>query len=45
MSTFLVVIIIAIDGVMFSAPIADGIAAVLCIFFIVREFKNMGKER
>ena len=29
---------IGIEGVMFSAPIADGIAAVLCIFFIVKEF-------
>ena len=38
-------VFMGIDGVMFSAPIADGIAAVLCIFFIVREFKNMGKER
>lgn len=31
-----------IEGVMFSAPIADGIAAVLCIFFIAREFRHMG---
>lgn len=31
-----------IEGVMFSAPVADGIAAVLCIFFIVREFRRMG---
>lgn len=31
-----------IEGVMFSAPIADGVAAVLCVFFIVKEFKNMG---
>ena len=31
-----------IEGVMFSAPIADGVAAVLCVFFIVKEFKHMG---
>ena len=34
-----------IDGVMFSAPIADGVAALLCIFFIVKEFKHMGTNR
>lgn len=38
-------IFMGIDGVMFSAPIADGIAATLCIFFIVKEFKIMEKER
>lgn len=36
---------IGIEGVMFSAPIADGIAAVLCIFFIVKEFKQMGEKK
>ena len=30
---------------MFSAPIADGVAAVLCIFFIVKEFKQMGEKK
>ncbi len=33
-----------IEGVMFSAPIADGVAAVLCVFFIVKEFKHMGTK-
>lgn len=36
---------IGIEGVMFSAPIADGVAAVLCIFFIVQEFKQMGEKK
>ena len=36
---------IGIEGVMFSAPIADGIAAVLCIFFIVKEFRQMGEKK
>ena len=36
---------IGIEGVMFSAPIADGVAAVLCIFFIVKEFKQMGEKK
>ncbi len=35
-------VLIGIEGVMFSAPVADGIAAVLCIFFIAKEFKKMG---
>ena len=26
-------------------PIADGVAAVLCIFFIVKEFKQMGEKK
>lgn len=38
-------IFIGIEGVMFSAPIADGVAAVLCIFFIVKEFKQMGEKK
>ena len=36
---------IGIEGVMFSAPIADGVAAVLCIFFIVKEFKQMVEKK
>ncbi|MEE1190792.1 MAG: MATE family efflux transporter, partial [Blautia sp.] len=35
-------LVMGIEGVMFSAPIADGVAAVLCVFFIVKEFKHMG---
>ena len=35
-------VFIGIEGVMFSAPVADGIAAVLCIYFIRKEFKHMG---
>ena len=38
-------VFMGIEGVMFAAPVADGIAAVLCIFFIIREFKHMGTER
>ncbi len=33
-----------IDGVMYSAPIADGITAVLSILLIWREFKMMDKQ-
>lgn len=32
-----------IDGVMYAAPVADGIAAVLAIIFVRVEFKNMTK--
>ena len=35
-------VFVGIEGVMFSAPVADGIAALLCIFFITKEFKHMG---
>lgn len=37
-------VFMGIEGVMFAAPVADGIAAVLCVFFITREFKYMGME-
>lgn len=33
-----------IEGIMFAAPVADGIAAVLSAWFIIREFKLMGRE-
>ncbi|MDR3766195.1 MAG: MATE family efflux transporter [Butyricicoccus sp.] len=32
---------LGIDGVMYSAPIADFIAAVLAVIFVTREFKHM----
>lgn len=38
-------VFMGIEGVMFSAPVADGIAAVLCVFFIKKEFKQMGQRK
>ena len=35
-------VFMGIEGVMFYAPVADGIAAVLCVYFIWKEFKHMG---
>lgn len=37
-------IFMGIDGVMYSAPVADGIAAVLSAWFIWKEFKMIDKQ-
>lgn len=34
-----------IDGVMYAGPIADAAAAVVCVFFSVREMKELNAKQ
>lgn len=37
-------IIFGIEGVMYAGPIADGVAGVLAIILVLRQFKKMSAE-